>query len=94
MQVVLRHETPKRETKVEKPAGFEVPWIDQLVPFHFSARVWVDPLPLPAAVQDVSVAQETSWRTLAMLPEGLGVLCRFPCQPPERRFAVLAGILR
>ncbi len=38
MQVVLRQETPKRALKAA-PDGFEVPWIDQLVPFHFSARV-------------------------------------------------------
>jgi hypothetical protein len=41
MQVVLRQETPKSELK-SAPEGFEVPWIDQLVPFHFSARVWDD----------------------------------------------------
>ncbi len=70
-QVVLRQETPKRELKVA-PEGFGVPWIDQLLPLHFSARVDVDPSPieLPAAVQDVSPAQETSGKTVSVLPEG------------------------
>lgn len=85
-QVVLRQETPKRELNAA-PEGFEVPWIDQLVPFHFSARVWVDPPPtwLPAAVQDVSLAQETSWKTLSVAPEGLGVLCRVQVEDPLKR---------
>jgi hypothetical protein len=82
MQVVLWQETPKRELEAA-PEGLGVPWIDQLVPFHFSARVFVAPplTELPTAVQEVSVAQEMSWKTLLALPDGLGVLCTVQVEP-------------
>src|ERR1044072_2312983 len=86
MQLVLRHETPKREVEVAFK-GLGVPWIDQLLPFQASARVWVDPplTELPTAVQDVSVAQETSWKTLSVPPEGLGVPCGVQDVPLQRQ---------
>ncbi len=87
MQVRLRHETPWRELEVAAE-GFGVPWIDQAVPFHASAKVLFDsPLRTekPTVPQDVSVAQETSCKTLAMLPAGLGVLCSVQVETPLKR---------
>jgi hypothetical protein len=41
-------------------------------------------LQLPAAVHAVWVAQDTSRKELALLPEGLGVLCRVQLDPLKR----------
>lgn len=87
-QDVLRHETPKKALKVA-PTGFEVFCTDHLLPSHASAKVWFEPplllTQLPAPVQDVSLAQDTSWKTLARLPEGLGVLCNVQVVTPLKR---------
>lgn len=90
-QLVPRQEAPKSALK-PAPKGSEVDWIDQLLPSHCSARVRLDPpLPLtqlPTAVHDVVVAQETSCKTLAMLPDGLGVLCSVQVDPLKRYASV------
>jgi hypothetical protein len=87
-QLAPRHETPKRALKTA-PAGLGLAWMDQLVPFHASARVRLEPpvpeTQLPAPVQEVSVGHETSWKTLAMLPEGLGVLWSVQVVTPLNR---------
>ena len=69
------------------PDGFAVGSADQLLPFHVSARVVNPDTPFsqpPTAVQDVSVAQETSSKKLWTLPAGLGVLCSVHVDPLKR----------
>ena len=88
MQCVPLHETPKNALKTA-PTGFGEAWMDQLVPFHISVSVLLEPpepeTQLPAAVQEASVAQETSWKTLAMLPDGFTGLCSVQVDSPLKR---------
>jgi hypothetical protein len=84
------HETPLSPLAVAS-VGFEVVWMDQLVPFQRSASVrWVPVLAvkLPTAVQAVADVHETPLSPLAVAPAGFGVFSIDQVVPFQRSASV------
>jgi hypothetical protein len=77
------HDTPDSPLDVA-PLGVGVDWMVQVVPFQFSASVWLAPalvVEYPVAVQAEAEVQDTSDSALDVAPLGVGVDWRVQVVP-------------